>query len=328
MVEKPDLRTETSDEDERITARRFIDDRNEELTSDHDILDACIDIYKDIEKGFMDQWERSNNTLDYWDIYNCNLGSKQFYSGNSKIFAPIVHDAINARKTRFVNQIFPASGKHVEVTGSEDRPQGLTSLLEFYIRKAKLRTRVMPGLVRNGDIEGQYKIMMHRVENHRHVAMRTKKSPKIDGMPIEGADEIEDSGQEEIIHAYPRVEGVEEERRLCRVRFGSDEIVLSVKRNPYWCDKCPILSAAVEQVEGSFKGAPKIKFVESMQYQANDAINEGMDSAAYALLPIIMTDPARNPRTGSMVLNVAAVWEVDSQSARVAQFSRVGEEGI
>src|ERR1700733_11199497 len=121
-------------------------ERDEELSDDEDIRNECLKLYKDIEKGFSDQWERANSQMDYWDIYHCQLGPKQFYSGNSKIFVPIVHDAVNARKTRFVNQIFPQSGKHIEVQASEDKPTALMSLLEFYIRKAKLRTNVMPAL--------------------------------------------------------------------------------------------------------------------------------------------------------------------------------------
>src|SRR5208282_2186890 len=96
-------------------------------------------------------------------------------------------------------------------------------------------------------------------------------------------------------------------RRIVRMFFGGEKQVLGCKLNPHWCDKVPLLSAPVEKIEGSFKGVSKVKFVETLQYAANDAVNEGMDAAAYALMPIIMTDPERNPRTGSMVLNVAAI---------------------
>src|SRR5215471_5206564 len=133
---------------------RQTDDRSTELLGKPEVKKACLELYADIERGFQDQWERANSQMDYWDIYNCQLGPNQFYSGNSKIFVPIVHDAINARKTRFVNQIFPQSGKHIEVSASEDKPQAIMSLLEFYIRKCRLRTSIMPGLVRNGDVEG------------------------------------------------------------------------------------------------------------------------------------------------------------------------------
>jgi hypothetical protein len=401
-------------------------ERERELVGLDGVESACREILSDIQKGFANQWDRSNQILDFWDIYHCQLGPKQFYSGNSKIFLPYVHDAVNARKTRFVNQVFPQSGKHVEVTASEDRPQGLQSLLEFYIRKSKLRTKVLPALCRNGDVEGQYTIMMHWVKNKRHVAARVKRAKKIDDMMMEGDEEFDDIEEQVIEHYYPEVEvipdadllilpvnaesiegalqdggnvtvvrrwsktkihkmaaegeidqdkaddlldtmsrreknqipdkkdsivnalgvqtkggkapalvfmtwvmlDIEDERRLCRVYFSADEIVLSVKLCPYWCDKPNILSAPVEKVEGCFKGAPKIKFVETIQYQANDAINEGMDAAAYALLPIVMTDPMRNPRTGSMVLNVGAVWEVDPKSTQFAQFPQLWKEAV
>jgi hypothetical protein len=394
------------------------EEREEELSNDDDIVDELLKAYRDIEKGFSDQWERANSQMDYWDIYNCQLGPKQFYSGNSKIFVPIVHDAVNARKTRFVNQIFPQSGKHVEVIASEDKPMGIMSLLEFYIRKAKLRTNVLPALVRNGDIEGQYNVYLRWVRNERHVAMRVTKKRTVDeDIEIEG-DEYDDIVEETVVHQYPimevlpdsdilvipttsdniedalakggsvtilrrwskgkidqlmddgeiseesgdnlleemtaktandmpdkkkvvtdaagiKVEGgksyalvyetwkklkVDGDMRLCRAYLGGEDRVIGCKLNPNWCDKVPLLSAPVEKIEGTFKGMSKVKFVETMQYQANDAINEGMDAAAYALMPIIMTDPERNPRVGSMVLNVAAVWEADPRTTQFAQF--------
>ena len=38
------------------------------------------------------------------------------------------------------------------------------------------------------------------------------------------------------------------------------------------------------------------------------------------MMPIVMTDPAKNPRTASMLINVGAVWEIDPQSTQFAQF--------
>jgi len=418
MADDDDIRYgATDDEDDELEADQT-EDRSEELVRDHDIKSECIKAYSDIEKGYSDQWERSNDQMDYWDVYNCTIGPKQFYSGNSKIFVPIVKDAIDARKTRFVNQIFPTSGKHIEITGSEGKPQALMSLLEFYIRKCKLRTKIMPPLLKNGDVEGQYTLLVGWTRNERHVAMRVKRKPTIDGMEIPHAEGFDDIKEETIIHEYPKVEvipdadllvlpssaesieeAIEEggsvtiqrrwskakirsliregeidqeegealikamserekdqipdkksksvdaagikysgkkstahvyetwmklkidgDRRIVRIYYGGPDHVLSVKRNPYWCDKVPILSAPVDKVEGSFKGVSKIKPVETFQYAANDAVNEGMDAAAYALLPIIMTDPLKNPKIGSMVLNVAAVWETNPKDTQFAQF--------
>jgi hypothetical protein len=388
------------------------------LSRKKSVRDDLLKHYKDVEKGFSDQWERSNAQMDYWDIYHCVLGPKQFYSGNSKIFVPITHDAINARKTRFVNQIFPQSGKHVDVIASEDKPTGLMSLLEFYIRKAKLRTRVMPALVRNGDVEGHFNVYMKWVRNERHVAMRVKRKQKFGEDDLEMEDEEDDIEEMVDVHQYPgmevlpdcdvlvipstsdsvedaidkggsatiirrwskakirqmiddgdidedagetliegmsdktssdnpnkkktvtdaagiKAEGgktfalvyetwkklrVDGDMRLCRAFLGGEDRLVGCKLNPYWCDKVPLLSAPVEKIEGSFKGVSKVKFIETMQYAANDAANEGMDSATYALLPIVMTDPERNPRVGSMVLNVAAVWETDPRTTSFAKF--------
>ena len=365
MVDEEDIRNEPSDDEEdhderdtQIVSKEDMDeDRNEELCGKREIKKAAEEIFKDVDKGFSDQWERSNATMDYWDIVNCNLGAKQFYNGNSKIYVPIVHDAVEARKTRFTNQIFPVSGKHVEVTASEDKPRALMSLLEHYIRKTKLRTKIMPALCKNGDVEGQYTIVVGWRETERHVAMRVKKKPTVDAggqqVQVEGEEEFDDIKTEEIKHSSPTVEiiadndvlvlpatadsvegaiddggsatiirrwskakirkliqdeeidkkegqdliaemvkaekstqtpnkkknmlnaagiqgegglkraqvfetwtklKVDGERRICRIYYGGEKRILSVKRNPYWCDKIPILSAPVEKIEGSFKG--------------------------------------------------------------------------
>ena len=414
--DKDDARYGATDDEPELAQT---EDRETELKEKAGVRKACLEIYKDVEKAFSNQWERANSNMDYWDIYNCQLGPNQFYSGNSKIYAPICHDAINARVTRFKNQLFPQSGKHVEVTASEEAPHALMSLLEFYVRKCKLRSKIFPALMRNGDIEGQYNIYVGWTRNERHVAMRVHREPTVDAVPLAGADPMEDIVEETIIHQYPHVEviadsdvvivpttassvegaidaggsisiirrwskakirqmirdeeidkeegelllktmnskqdhqypnktkamadaagikvaeggntfaqgyetwtklKVEGERRICKIYFGGDNQILAVKRNPYWCDKVPLLSAPIDKVEGSFKGMSKLKFVDTLQYGANDAINEGMDAAAYALMPIIMTDPEKNPRVGSMVLNVAAIWETNPNDTKFAQF--------
>src|SRR6516165_8279191 len=145
------LRTKPSEGKHEVIARQDAFQEasglDEELVTDKELEAAAISVYRDVEKGFADQWERSNDTQDWWDIYHCHLGPKQFYAGNSKVFVPIVADAVDARKVRFSNQIFPVSGKNVEVITSENKPQDLMSLLEFYIRKCRLRTDIIPPLM-------------------------------------------------------------------------------------------------------------------------------------------------------------------------------------
>lgn len=430
---KRKIREEPSKLDDREKKERehFDDmsDRNEELCGKPGVEDECIGLYADIERGFTDQYERANEQMDYWDIFNCVLGSKQFYTGNSKVFVPIVHDAVRARKTRFVNQIFPSSGKNVEVITSEDHPQGLMALLEFYIRKCRLRAAVIPQLMKNGDIEGHYNLYMGWTKNERHVTWRAEKTEHLPDDPdvkIEGGETFWDVEETKITHEYPDVEvlpdadvlvlpatarGVEDalaqggsatvlrrwskskirqlirdeeideaagqrlleemggkgasatpdkakkltdaagiktegarkfalvyetwtmmnvdgERRLHRVRLGGEKLVLSCKRNPFWCDHVPLISAPAEPQEGSFKGRSEITNVETMQYAANDVINQGFDSATYSLLPIVMTDPEKNPRVGSMILNVAAIWETSPKDTQFAQFPQLWKDAF
>lgn len=400
--------------------------RNKELVDIQEIKEALVELYTEVEEGFQDQSDRVNDTLDYWDIYNCKLGPNQGYNGNSQVFVPIVKNAVKARKTRFANQLFPPSGRYIEAISSEASPTYLMSLLEHYVRRAKLRTKVLPALLKSGDVEGQYSVYVDWQERTRRVAWRSKvPTAGDDGQPT--GEEHDDVKEETITTGCPRVEviadadllvlpataasiaealdnggsvtiirrwskakivemqrngeldsdaadnliaefaavratmeagrkyekapdaagiHVEEERlhavvyqtwtmlsidghrMLCRIYFGGGDVVLSARRNPYWSDRCPIFTTAVEKVEGSIKGVSLVADVASMQYAANDACNEAMDSAAYALLPIIMTDPAKNPRVGSMVLNMAAIWEVDPQSTQFAKFPDIWKSGF
>ena len=405
-------------------------DRSEELLGDEAVKEALLDIYRDIEKGFLEQASRSDDSMDYWDCYNSVLNGNQFYSGNSSIYVPIVYNAVNARKTRFVNQMFPTSGRYVEATTEDGGlPQTEMALLEHYVRVAKLRTQVAPALVKSGDVEGQYTIKVTWGENERHVVYRTKKAPQIDegveGDP-EDEDAVDDIEEETIKEGRPVVEVVpdadllvlpatadnlmaaldeggtvttlcrwtkakikkmvatgaidkkagdelleemvkdekpgqvdtakemvdaagikghgrgkfaliyrtwvkltiDDERRICLVYFGGKDRILSCKRNPYWSDRIDVISAPVEKIAGSFKGQSKVKPVADLQYQANDAVNMAMDSAAYALLPIIMTDPERNPKIGSMVLSLAAVWETSPNDTKFMNMPALWKDGL
>ena len=425
-------------------------DRDEELSTQSKIEDALLEVYTDIEKGFQAQLDRSDEIADYWDIYNNKLNQHQFYNGNSRIFVPITHDAVNARKTRFVNQLFPVTGRFVEVTTEDGTlPQAEMALLEHYVRTAKMRTQVAPALVKNGDVEGQYTVYVDWVETTRHVVSKRKKKATVpigahhmpggsdapgemdatadeEGMEIEVDEEVYDIHEETIKSGRPHVEVIADsdflvlpmtsdsleealehggcvtilrrwtpaqlkkmikrglvrkeqaekllselrkedrpgeydkpkkavdaagvhhgvrgkfalvyetwlklyldgERRLCRVYFGGDKLVLGCKRNPYWSDRLPIKSAPVEKVQGAFKGVSKISPIADTQYSANDAANQGMDSAAYALSPIVMSDPEKNPRVGSMILSMGAVWLTSPKDTQFAQFPQLWKDAL
>src|SRR5258707_876490 len=88
----PDEASEEASEVAQTTA-----DRKENLAKRPAIRRKLMEIFSFVEQGFTDQVDRSNDQMDYWDIYNCKLNNNQFYSGNSKIYVPIVHNAIEAR---------------------------------------------------------------------------------------------------------------------------------------------------------------------------------------------------------------------------------------
>ena len=100
---------------------------------------------------------------------------------------------------------------------------------------------------------------------------------------------------------------------------GKDEIVGIIK-NPFWSGKRPVISAAIEEISGSFFGISKVEPVKYLQWNLNDFWNMGMDSAQYALLPIVMTDPLKNPNYATMVMGLAAVWLADPNSTKFEQF--------
>lgn len=429
MAKASKIRNSPGEVEEPSKAEEALD-RADELSGKEAIDEALLDIFKDIEKGFQEQAMRADDNMDYWDCYNGELGEKQFYQGNSQIFVPIIYNAVNARKTRFVNQMFPQSGRYVEVTTEDgSMPQAEMALLEHYVRQAKLRTQVAPALMRNGDVEGQYTVQVSWKKHTRHVVQRVQKPAEIDGMEADTGDEedkVEDIEAETLTTGRPCVEviadsdllvlpytansidealaeggsvttlcrwtkaklsrmiadgaidedageelltemkkdvkeeikdkpkamvdaagikgdgrgkyalvyrtwtmlTIDKERRLCLCYYAGDKKILGCKRNPYWSDRIDILSAPVEKVEGSFKGQSKVKPVADLQYQANDAVNEGMDSAAYALMPIILTDPEKNPRVGSMILSLAAVWETSPNDTKFINFPPLWKDAL
>lgn len=399
--------------------------RSENLAGRKKIRDKLLDLYKDVEKGFDDQAPRTQDIENYWDIYNCRLGPKQFYQGNAEIFVPIVYEAIEARKTRFTNQIFPISGRHVECASSDATiPEATMALAEHYIRKSRLRSMI-PALLLNGDIEGQYTIYCYWNKSKRHVVHRIKKPLELEDGPLESED-VEDIEEETIETAHPDIEiiadgdflvlpatadslqealdsggsitilrrwgkaklrqlidegmidkragealieemskdntslrpdkekkmvsaaGIKGEgrgkyalvyetwsmvktpegHRLCQTYFGGPDKVLGCMRNPNWSDRIPIISEPVKKVQGSFKGIPPVASVADLQYFANDMINEAADSASFSMLPIIMTDPEKNPRLGSMVLSLAAVWQTSPNDTQFAKFPDIWRSGL
>lgn len=169
------------------------------------------ELFSTISRGFEDQGERAKNIAEYWDCYNCVLNSNQRYNGDAEIYVPIVHDAVTARATRFANQLFPASGRYVDVTTADGKqPWEIVALVSHYIRIGKLKTKVFKPLLRNGDIEGQYNLYLDWSEIHRQIVTRETHGPRVqqDGADVElPGEDIEDiSDPEDIIEGLPACE--------------------------------------------------------------------------------------------------------------------------
>lgn len=401
--------------------------RDEDISRRPMIKKALLDVYKDVEKGFDDQRERADQILDHWDAYNCILSPKQFYSGDARLFMPYVHDAVEARQTRFVNQLFPQAGRFVEViTNEEEHPQATMALLEFYVMKAKLRTEVVPALFRCGDTEGQYSLYVDWQTLKRYTAHKAKEPVTSAGIELPEAGEVETVVEEVITTGHPSVELIADadllvlpqvakniddalerggsvtvirrwskreikkrikdgdidrgegesllkemdnpqrqgqkdpakeiadaagikigagnkhalvyetwtklqvggELRICRSYLGGATRVLGCKINPYWCDKVPIISASVEKQRGVFKGKAPVSYVLDMQILANDTINEAADSAHFSAMPIVATDPEKNPRFDTMVMGPAAIWLTSPETTKFMEFPELWRSGL
>lgn len=117
-------------------------------------------------------------------------------------------------------------------------------------------------------------------------------------------------------------------KRLAYIYFASAEQILGIVKAPQWGGKRPVISAAVERIGGSFKGTSKIEPVKYLQWNLNDQWNMGQDSAMYSLLPIVMTDPLKNPNYASMVFGLAAVWSTDPNSTKFQNFPQLWKDAM
>jgi hypothetical protein len=112
------------------------------------------------------------------------------------------------------------------------------------------------------------------------------------------------------------------------IYYAGPNVILGIIRNPFWSKKRPIISAPVERIQGSFFGISRVEPVKFLQWNLNDYWNMGQDSAQYALLPIVMTDPLSNPNYQSMVMGLAAVWLTDPQKTQFAQFPAIYKDAV
>lgn len=131
-----------------------------------------------------------------------------------------------------------------------------------------------------------------------------------------------------IYRVWSKVKLKSKQKRWCVSYFAGQDIFLSCKRNPNWNDKIPILGQPFKKVPNTVWGKSPINKVKDIQYGLNDAVNMGMDSAQYSLCPITVSDPAKNPRTGTMVLNMGALWEADPASVKFMEFPALWKDAM
>lgn len=415
---KPKVEIEDTDDEEDDTVDGSLEDRTKDYSELKSIQKQLGDVYAAVEKGFEDKNQQNSIIDEGWDMYNCVLNENQEYQGSAKIYVPIVRDAISARETRFINTLFPGSGRFTDIiAGDGHQPYDLIALMDYYVREAQLRQLVIPAMLRTGDVAGQYALYVDWVTRTRCVASKTKVAEMETelGTPVDGSPEYDDITYEEVEDARPgvmvldprnllilpaTVDTIEEaesvtvvlrftekkikkwikdglferkaaetllknmsattakqlpdtgkkaasvagvttdskgnkvalvfqtwtklkikgEYRMMVVHFGGAQLILGCKRNPYWCDRIPVITQAVEKNPDTIWGSAPADKVKKIQYQANDVANMGFDSARYALLPIVMTDPEKNPNAGSMVLAMASVWLTDPNSTKFAEF--------
>ena len=403
--------------------------RDDELSGKKEIAEKLTKLFDDVKKGFEDQLDRSDTTMDCWELFDCELGRFQNYSSDkSQLFVPLVRNGVIALATRYLNQAFPQSGRHVEaVTGEVDRPYALLALIENYIDNAKIRTQAAPALLIMGQVEGQYNAYVRWSKRTRNTVTREEKPVEIDGVPMPEAGTVETLAEAEVADEMPVLEplhdsdvlvlpataaSIEEalemggsvtvirrwtkgqiekmkedgdfdeseadrlvelmgqgtdnattqnaakklastagihisgkksfalgyetwtklkvgdDRRLCRVYFGGEKSVLGCKRNPYWNDRCPVLSASVRKNPGVFKGLSPVAACRDMQVNANDILNEIADQMYYALAPIVTVDPEKTSNWKTLITDVAAVWPVQPEGVKMLEWPNKAREGL
>ena len=98
------------------------------------------------------------------------------------------------------------------------------------------------------------------------------------------------------------------EFELCKTWYALSRDPLSLKRNPHWNDRCPLLSEPVEKQAGVFKGKSQVEAIAELQYESNDAANERADVDHMSAMPIILKEAGDN---APMLLAKGAIWEYD-----------------
>lgn len=184
------------------------EDRKKEWREDDKVKKQLSEIYATVLTGFDDKADQNQVIERAWDIYNCNLNENQVYDGDSAVYLPIVHDAIEARVTRFSNAIFPNTGRYSEVLSDDAKvPYETMAVLDHYVDMCSLRDNIAPALMRAGDIEGQYSLFISWQDRKRYSIkkIQTALLSDIDLGTVDDAGKTDDIEIETIDDSRPDV---------------------------------------------------------------------------------------------------------------------------
>ncbi len=125
--------TPEEDMDEDMEAEvQDVEDRERDYSQLKAVKEQLDKLYPSIEKAFEDKNEQSSIIDEAWDIYNCVINENQTYNGTSQVYVPLIHDAVNARATRFINMLFPSTDRFSDiVTEDGSSPHELIGLLAY-----------------------------------------------------------------------------------------------------------------------------------------------------------------------------------------------------
>lgn len=422
-----DLPEDMDDDDSDVEVEGAdVEDRKKDYAGQRAVKEQLDKLYTIVDKGYEDKKDQNSIIDEAWDIYNCVINENQTYNGTSQVYVPLIHDAVAARATRFINTLFPSTDRYADVIGEDGSvPHEIIGLLDYYCRSTSLRETVMPAVIRQGDIAGNYDLYIEWTEQERCITSKKQVPEMVTDLdtPVEGSPEYDDIEYEEVTDEGPSVmvldprdllilpattddvekaeivsvllrfseskikhyiaEGIfnkdagetlienmssyrrnqqpdtqrksaasagvkldskgnkqaliyqvwtrlkiKGKRRMMVTHFAGQDMILGCKRNPYWNDRVPVIHQPVESIAGSVWGRSQVDPIKQMNYAANDAVNMGLDSAQYALLPIVLTDPEKNPRVGSMVLAMAAIWETSPNDTKFATMPAIWKDAF
>lgn len=93
----------------------------------------------------------------------------------------------------------------------------------------------------------------------------------------------------------------------CVVTFTRNR-VLRIVKNPFRRGKRPYFAAVRKDAGTGFFGHGDAQFVKPFNIAANDLINQGLDSATYAVNPIFRVQPDKSPNWKTFLLAPGAMW--------------------